>query len=559
MKNTKKWLSLTLVVLMAVNIFAGCGGKNVETNPDGTAAVQSKKAIVAYNSVGYGHEWLQKCAEEFEKMYAAEGYEIELKISYSYENDPSLEIGKGAAKNDVDLYLDAYNLESLLDASNKTMRGNGAVLVDLKEIWNQPAIGIGDDGKPREETKTIAERFTMDTTHLFYDGKKEEFHGGLYVLPMGLELWSTGIVVNPTVLANYGYTADNLPKTTDEFNAMLAKIAQTSSSTGVYAYAWPGANAAGYLSYLFFEYFAQYSGVEAFTNFCMTKPSSDATLEEIKSDGWKVYEDKGILEGLKAMEPIMKPEYSPKGSASMTHMDAQHKLLTGEAACMIMGDWLLYQMKDEYFEEASQCLMMNTPVLSVIGTESGITDAELSKAVGMVDEGKSNADIMAAIPGLDETETQRIRDARNIYCGGVVSLRSGCAIPAYADGRDVAMLFVRFLCSEDALQIIRNYGYKYNPYECADYSMEVETPFMQSVLANQNPGQGVYVAMDSSLSIVRSNSSMLHFNHPNLVQPITFKNMILDTTGELTAEKMYDMEREYVKANWSTWTAYISD
>ena len=554
MKIAKRILAAVVVLGSLVGMLAGCGGKQVETNPDGTAAVQSKKAIVAYNSVGYGHEWLEKCAEEFEKLYADEGYEIELKIAYNYENSPALEIGKGAAKNDVDLYLDAYNLESLLDASDKTMRGNGAVLVDLKEIWNQPAIGIGADGKPQEESKTIADRFTLDTAHLYYDGKKEEFHGGLYVLPMGLDLWSTGIVVNPSVLANYGYTVDNLPRTTDEFNAMCQKIAATSSKTGVYAYSWAGSNASGYLAYLFFEYFAQYSGVEAFTNFCMTKPFTDATLEDIKNDGWKVYEDLGILEGFKAMEPIMKPEYSPKGSASMTHMDAQHQLFTGKAAFMINGDWLLYQMKDEYFEEASQCLMLNTPVLSVIGTESGITDAELSKAVGMVDEGKSNADIIAAIPGLDETETQRIRDARNIYSGGEINLRSGCAIPAYADGRDVAKLFIRFLCSEDALRIIRNCGYKYNPYECSDYSMEVETPFMQSVLANQNPGQGIYVAMDASLSIVRANSGMLYFNHYELSQPVTFKNMIL---YGMTAQEMYEKEKEYVKNNWSTWCAYV--
>ena len=80
---------------------------------------------------------------------------------------------------------------------------------------------------------------------------------------------------------------------------------------------------------------------------------------------------------------------------------------------------------------------------------------------------------------------------------------------------------------------------------------------MESVLANQDPGDGIYVGMDSSLSIVRSNSGMLYFNHPNLIQPATFRNMILDTTGELTAEKMYEMEKEYAKQNWSTWAAYI--
>ena len=553
MKSFKKILSLALVAIMTLSLFAGCGNKK-EFNADGTAKVQSKTAIVAYNSVGYGHEWLEVLANEFNQMYAEEGYKIELKISMANENNAALEIGKGGNKNDVDLYLDAYNLESVLDASNKTMRGQGSVLMDLTEtVWNKPAIGKDK----QEESKTIAERFLLDDTNLYYDGVQEEFKGGLYVVPTGMELWSTGIVVNPTVIEKYGYSAENLPRTTDEFNALCAKIAADSGSTGVYAYSWPGNNASGYLTYLFFEYFAQYSGAEAFLNFSMTRPTTDATLDQIISDGWKVYEDKGILEGFKAMEPIMKPEYSPKGSAAMTHMEAQHQLLTGKAAFMVVGDWLYYQMMGEYQKEAAQCLMMNTPVLSVIGKECGITDAQLSEAVKMVDEDKTNEEIIAAIPGLNEAGAARIREARNIYCGGEVNLRSGMAIPTYADGSAVATLFARFLLSDYAQGVIRNKGYKFNCYECEDYSLENDSPFMQSVLANQDPGDGIYVAMDSSLSIVRANSGMLYFNHPNLVQPVTFKNVILDTTGSLTAEKMYEMEKEYAKQNWSTWAAYI--
>ena len=557
MSMCKKMTSFVLVFVIFAGLLAGCQQKRqVVLNEDGTSAIQNKTAIVAYNSVGYGHAWLETLAAEFNEMYAEEGYKIELKISpdMAYGNQPNLEIRKGAERNDVDMYLDAANLENLLDASDKVMRGKGAVLVDLtEEVWNKPAITLGK----QEESKLIKDRFLLDDTNLYYNGVKKEFHGGLYVLPSGMELWSTGIIINPSVLAKYGYTTDNLPKTTDEFIAMCEKISASTKDTGIYAYSWPGSNASGFLAYLFFEYFAQYSGAENFLNFCMTRPHSEATLEEISQDGWKVYEDRGILEGLKAMEPIMKKEFSPPGSPSMNHMEAQHELLVGKAAFMIGGDWLFYQMKDQYYEEASQCLMMNTPVLSVIGTECGITDAQLSQAVGMVDEDKSNEEIMSAIPGLDEAETNRIREARNIYCGGEVSLRSGMCIPAYADGRDVAILFARFMCSEHAMKVIRNQGYKYNCYESADYAMEVETPYMKSVLANQDPGDGIYVAMDPSLSIVRANSGMLYFNHPMNIQPVTFKNMIMNTTGEMTSERMFEAEKEYAKTQWSIWTAYI--
>ncbi len=556
MKNLKKILSLVLALLMVASIMAGCGGtsKPVETTPDGGYA-QGNTAIVKYNSSGYGHAWLEKAAEVFNEMYKEEGYKVELQIALDSGENAQLEIGKGPDKNDTDLYMNANGVEAMLDASKKTMRDGGSVLVDLTEVlWNKPAI----NAKKEEESKTVAERYLLDEEYLYYQGAREEFHGGIYALPMSIG--SCGIILNPAVTEKYGYGLDNLPKTTDEFNAMCAKIAETSAETGVYAYSWPGANASGYITYLFFEYFAQYSGKEAFMNFVKTKPSSDATIDDIRENGWKVYEDKGILEGFKAMEPIMKPEFSPPGSVSMDHLTAQDKLLTGQAAFMMNGDWLLNEMEElqaEYYEAAANCVMLNTPILSVIGVECGITDAELSQAVTMIDEGKANADIIAAIPGLDEAETQRIRDARNVYGCGEKSVLAGAMIPAYSDGRDVAILFLRFLLSEDGCQIVRDEAFNIPAFATESYASKGNTRYMESVIANINPGQGEYVAMDSQLSIVRANSGMLYFNHPSMVQPTTFRSMITDTTGELTAQKMYENERDYAKSQWSVWAAYI--
>lgn len=550
MKNTKKILSLMLALLMMISLLAGCGGGTqvAETTPDGSAA-QNKTCIVSYNSSGFGHTWLEKAAEAFEEMYAEEGYKLELDISLSNESNAALEIGLGADKNDVDLYIGTGNLETLLDASNKTMRGEGAVLTDLKDlVWNQPAIGAGKV----EEDKTIAERYLLDEEFLPYDGALEEFHGGIYALPLSIA--SCGVFANMSVLEKYGVTAENLPRTTDEFNALCAKIAETSAETGVYAYSWPGANAPGYITYLFFEYFAQYSGKDKFMNFCKTMPESG----DVMNDGWMVYEDEGILQGFKAMEPIMKKEFSPAGSVSMTHMQAQHEFLVGNAAFNFNGDWLLNEMEAEYFDEAAQCVMLNTPVLSVIGTECGITDEQLSEAVKLIDEGKTNEEVIAAVSGLDDAGAQRIRDARNIYGCGEASVRGGTSIPAYADAKDVAVLFVRFLCSEAGQQIIRDEAYMFGAFACESYASAGNTPYMDSVVANRNPGQGEYISMDAGLSAVRATSGMLYFNHPKLVQPTTFRSMIMDDTGEYTAENMFAWEKDYAKANWAIWAAYMN-
>ncbi len=544
----KKLVCVCIFVALIISCFAGCGKKkSAETNPDGSY-VQGKVCTVAYNASGYGDTWLRKAKEKFEEIYSEEGYKIELKISHTYEYKAAMQIGLGPDKNDVDLYMNGEGLEKVLDASKKTMRDGSAVLVDLTDVvWNQPAIGADK----KEESKTIAQRYLLDKEYLYYDGVIEEYHNGIYALPIAIG--SCGIVLNPAVTSQYGYGSDNLPRTTDEFNAMCAVIAESSETSGIYAYSWAGANASGYMGYLFYEYFAQYSGKEAFMNFVKTYPESGDVLQ----DGWMVYEDPGILQGLKALEPIMKMEYSTKGSAGMDHMKAQHEMLTGNAAFIMNGDWVLNEMEEEYYDQASQCIMLNTPVLSVIGTECGISDGELSQAVKMIDDGQSNAQIISQIPGLNEEETQRIRDARNIYSCGDKSVRGGACIPAYADGKDVAILFLRFLCSEDGCQIIRDEAYNVAAFSCESYASRGNTPFMESVIANINPGQGQYISMDAGLSIVRANSGMLPFNHPSIVSPQTFRAMILDESGILTADYMYHTELEYVKTQWQQWAAYV--
>lgn len=546
MKFLKKIISLFLAAGTLAGVLGGCA-KDVSEMETGDTLAQSKTCKISYYSSGYGHSWLEKAADTFMQIYAEEGYQIELDIRLTAGAGAELEIPLGAEKNDVDLYISAGGMEKVLDASNKTMRGEGAVLVDLADtVFHLPAIGTNK----LEEEMTIAQRYFLDEEYLYYNGALEEFHGGIYSIPTSVG--SCGIVVNPSVLEQYGYSFDDLPRTTDEFNAMCLKIAESSAETGVYAYAWPGGNASGYISYLFYEYFAQYSGKEAFMNFVKTMPESGDVL----IDGWMVYEDKGILEALKAMEPIMKPEFSPPGSVGMTHIEAQDQVLTGKAAFIMNGDWFLNEMETLYFEEASQCIMLNTPVLSVIGTECGVTDVELSQAVQMIDEEKTDSEILSLITELDEAEVQRIREARNIYGCGDKTVRGGACIPAYADGKDVAILFLRFLFSEDGCKIVRDEAFSLMGFTCEDYSSSGNTRYMDSVVANIAPGQGQYISMDAGLSVVRATSGMLPFNHPAFVAPQTFRSMISDTTGLLTAEYIYESERDYVRSNWAQWTAY---
>lgn len=545
--NLKKPLCIVISILLLAGFFAGCGQENPEPTDIGEGQVQNKVCRIVYNSSGYSHTWLQKAAEAFEQVYAEEGYKIELDINFGFSADSTTQIGLGPDKNDTDLYFTGTNMEHVLDASKRIMRGEGPVLLDLSEcVFNKPAIGLDK----KEEEKTLAERYFLDKEYLYYDGAVEEFHGGIFAIPN--QVSACGIILNPTVTEKFGYPADNLPRTTDEFNQMCHVIAEQGPEQGIYPYSWAGSNASGYWGYLQYEYFAQYSGKEAFMNFAKTMPESG----DIYTDGWKVYEDMGIYYSLEALEPIMKLQYSPKGSASDTHLEAQHKMLVGNTAFIVSGDWLLCEMRDEYYEEASQCIFMNAPVLSVIGEECGITDAQLSQAVKMVDEKKTNAEIMAAISGLDEAETQRIRDARNVYSCGDKAVQGGACIPAYADAKEVAVLFLRFLFSEDGCKIVRDEAFSLSSFTCESYDSVGNTAYMKSVVDSINPGEGEYISLDITLSQLRGISGMMFFNHPAFISPITFRAMITDTTGQLTADYMYHSEIEYVRAHWAQWLAY---
>ena len=93
----KKLIVLLLAGVLLLPLCA-CGEKEIEETKRGTDFSQGTKCVVAYNSSGYGDSWLKESAKAFEEAYAAEGYEIELRISYAYENNAALEIGKGAEK-----------------------------------------------------------------------------------------------------------------------------------------------------------------------------------------------------------------------------------------------------------------------------------------------------------------------------------------------------------------------------------------------------------------------------------------------------------------------------
>lgn len=541
-KNIKKGMALLMTLTMATGLFSGCGSKTENTTEDGE---ESKVVQVKMYKAGYSDEWLTAMIEAFEETYKEEGYKVEiLESSATTSGSSEQEILLGPGKNETDLYfVSGISVDKMIDGSKKVLRTEDEVLLEsLEDVYNSPAIGKDK----KEESKTIAERLYFgDDSCLYYTGSKEQWQNIPYCISWGAG--TTGLVMNNSVMEKYGLS---MPLTSDELAETLEAVYNKGKAEGVYPYAWAGNNAPGYWSYLFENWFAQYSGVEAYNNFWATIPASG----DVNNDGWQVYEDNGILESLKGMEKIMNLDYATDGAVNMTHLEAQHQLLTGKAAFMVSGDWLLCEMKNEYFDEASNMTMIKTPVLSAIGKEIGIDDASLHTVVEMIDNGSDNDAIKSSVKAINDEGIERVRNARNMYTS--IGNSHVAVIPSYSDAKTAAKAFLRFIYSEDGCRIYRENAYAELPI-ASENAEGLETNFQESLINVTNNGTATALFENSNASKVRSNAGMLLFNYSGCASPNTFVTMMKEE--KFTADYIYEKELAYVKANWETYMSYVGE
>ena len=540
-KRIRRIAALALSLLMMVGILAGCSTAGGILGGQSNAASGSNTVVIRCNEGGFGVQWLYALAEAFEETYKEEGYKVKLDIiagSQGALNEQQIKLGP--EKNDTDIYITGeFNVPSVMQFSFKVMKDENTPLLEpLDDIYYAPAIGA--DKQPEE--KTIAERFFPGFAEANIYQSNDQWNGKVFTMVPFVN--STGIAANPSVFARYGL---ELPNTTDELIAAAQTIAQKGKADNVYPYVWAGNNASSYWLYLWEVLFAQYSGISGYQNFLMCNPQSGDMI----NDGWQVYEDPGILESLKVMDALLNLNYSADGAVNFTHTEAQHYLAVGEAGFMVTGDWLLEEMEQDYYDEVSGCVMLKTPVLSVIGTECGITDAQLSQAVDMVDAGKTNAEMIAAISGLTEEGAARIRNARNIYPS--IGAAVNCMIPAYSDAKDVAKLFLQFMYSEDGCRIVREEGSALMPVSCDNYNVENPTSFMDSVVKLMNNGESTAIFETYHSAMLRTKSGLAFFNYGTYGASV-FRSMIMNE--EYTAQYIYETEKQFVKESWANYIAY---
>lgn len=530
----------TVALLGAALSISGCKKRGDEVGGEATIQIKAYKG-------GYGTDFLHEIAKKFVEMYP--NYKVQF-----LDESAVLDGEKAAAeisvpkKNQTDLYfVTGVDINYLIKRSSSVLGKRDQTLLEpLDDIFEGKAININK----QEETQTIKSRFFKGFEDLCrYNGEFPKWRGKMFTLPWAES--STGLFMNKTVLDRYNI---DIPLTSNEFILAVEKIYAEGGANNNYAFSWGGSNASGYWQYLYETWFAQYSGVKAFNNFMNCDPGNG----KIREEGYKVYEDAGILKSFEAMFPILDLNYSPNGSRSMTHIEAQTDFINGKTAFMINGDWILNEMKGYYYEQAKNIQMIGAPILSSIGTEIGLSDAQLHSLVVMIDEHKTNDQIKTVLPSLSDANIARVRNARSVH--DTIGIGHNILIPSYSDAKDAAKLFVKFMFSNDGCRIFRNFANANLPLTYEVQSGDSNTLFQQSLDKIRNYDEPTIVTSVASYNGVRDTGRILTFNSTAWATPYTFLYIMLDKASSSPAfspSLIYNDEKAYVHSQWTTYMAFI--
>lgn len=453
----------------AFSALAGCGGRE--------KIVQDGKTVnVRVYAGGYGTDWLYSLKEKFEAAYAEDGYKINI-LTPASDLIGTTVINELAQKNSgVDLYFTGN-----MPVKDGVDGNFGLLVEDITEsVMNAKAISF--DGS--EETTAVKDKLGSG-----FGDEWTAYNGKYYNFP-----YASGIgamVVNTEKLKKYGL---EIPKTTDELMHCYEVIFRGnekmggSMETGIFPSTFfKGVN--GYPTHITNTVAAQLMGYENYLDFW---GMVDKDGNERLSDGYLVYEDPALEEVLKLLYRLFDVNYSTFGSTTQEFGMAQAKVMqkNGGAVFMATGDWMLNEVSVEKSYDLNDITLINIPVISALaekqfgaGTSLGLSRAEadalMRYMIDLVDEGKTDAEIVSAVKEnkgktIAEADAARIREARGVYCNRGVST-ANAYIAKDSPVKDIAALFLRMFASDDNSALYLQKANAITPY--TDSSVVPDSPY----------------------------------------------------------------------------------
>ncbi len=548
-KIGKKLIVAMLTMAMAVTALTGCRAEKAEV----------KENVVRINvyDAGYGIAHLNAIITKFEEAYADEGYKIVInKADKTFQGTtPLTEMSVGFENNRVDMYYTGNLTTEFIIERAMTMSGEVVKTADLTDVFESAPIELdGSEGEGTIRDKMVEgcwENLQVDLTEAKkVNSEYAQYEGKNYVVPFISN--PSGFVVNTERMEAAGL---EVPKTTNELLACIDSInakreAGQDGFSNTYPVSWSGGEAYNYWRSLYDVWYAQCEGVESFNDFY----TLDSYIGNL-SESYKVYETEGWKQVYDLMAVLLNDENAPADTLSMNARSAQDRVLTGKSVFSPCGAWLKSEMGTEYLEDMEHCILIKTPVLSQVGVnlkldgkdgkDTVLCDKVLSMVVGMIDEGKASADIIAEVSAsygvtLNEDQVAGVKSARGIYCE---PWKQGWVVAEDSPSVDICKLFLRFLANDYSTEVMQKLSSAVSVYS-KDYEYkETGDVFNDSVIEWMNTEERYAIERDTSATTVRGLANFDVFE--NLEWELNFGRAISNKT--ITAEEYYKEQVEYAK------------
>lgn len=456
-----------LIALMLCVGILGIGSLSNACSSNNTTVQDGKTINVMMVLAGYGTEWLQDIADEFETLYADEGYKVNIiEPLNSFQGAAALnEMRMSYKETGYDLCITTGNsIHKLLDLNGE---GYGTCIANMDEVYNNGAINF-DGTVDSTPIKDLAISQGVIAQDYIYDS---------HYWTMGYNKSITGLVCNTKVLQKYGIT--NLPRTTNELFEMFDRVLNEDKKnvpdvSGMSPVAWAGGNGYGYALGPQYTNIAQMMGVEEYDKFFKLDYLLDKE-GKIDPEGWKIYQNEMWKDLFKVYLQEWDVLYATAGSKTQEHLDADAQVVRGQAAFMFNGDYFYNEVKNDFGRYLGDVRFTKVPLISALGTKLELNadeetcDQILRLIVDKCDAGVSTvqieAEVEAEIDGVDinATQIERIREARGIIGGGG---GTGIYVMKESPVKDIAYKLCRMIASADAGKVLTKYGMM-GMYNCA--------------------------------------------------------------------------------------------
>lgn len=548
MKNNLKKLLIVVIVLCVALSLASCKGKKkTNANFDDEHTIR-----ISYSMAGYGDAWIKQAVSLFNSVFEEKGYHAQLDRDEPNNGDTVVNEVKYPDSNEFDLYIDITEnaVRQFIDASYSVLKTRKTVLLeDLQDVYNSHPL----DTNGNEEPELIKDSFTKNTIECnTYYGSVAGSYGKLYSMQ-----WTnavSGMMVNTEAVKKFGY---EIPRTTKELQAIcddvITKNVKAANGQTIYPITWPGYNASGYIGYATMWWLAQWKGVQGFNDFYSLTPADG----NIKDHGYEVYDDIGIQYALGTADMVYDSKYCCNGTlTTIDHLTSDQILADGEALFAVTGDWTYNELINlGYTDEELNCIeCLPLPVMSEIaqkinlpGANAAEQDACLSNIIKLVDEGKTDEQIMSAITGVTKNQVAKVRESRGIYMDtGIYHIGF---IPQYANCIEGAKLFLRFIASKDFAQKV--YGVYAHGCTANKNAVVSGNNFLESLNKITKQSYSVPVGFLDALSTIRLSGAIGFVLEPAASWPDLGKGMAGNIKG-YEPETLYTSIRDGMKKNWAS-------